>query len=65
MPLEKRGMGDKPIFPDNVIERAEDFGLALLSSVDFFHAFCQFLLGNVAGDKILDEITKSVGVVKF
>jgi len=65
LPLNQRNTHQKPIFPKNVIERAEANNVALVSSVDFFEAFCKFLNNRSLGKKILDCIVHSVGVVDF
>lgn len=56
---------DQPFFPDNVIASAKSNDIALVSSVSFFHVFCKFLAGEIAGEKILDAIVNSSGVVEF
>lgn len=56
---------DQSFFPDNVIVSAKSNDIALVSSVEFFLAFCKFLAGEIAGEKILDAIVSSSGVVKF
>jgi hypothetical protein len=65
LPLQARAQTDTPVFPDNVIVRATSLSIALVSSVDFFDAFCKFLKGELAGEAILDRITTTVGVVDF
>jgi hypothetical protein len=52
-------------FPDNVITSAASNSIELVSSIDFFHVFCRFLAGEVAGTAILDRITSAVGVISF
>ena len=64
-PIEKRNTNEKPNFPQNVIERAEDMNISLISSVDFFNIFCDFLENKIKGQKILDKIVSSRGLVKF
>ncbi|MEQ1704633.1 MAG: hypothetical protein ABL867_01510, partial [Rickettsiales bacterium] len=54
-----------PAFPDNVIASAISNDIALVSSVDFFQAFCSFLQGDKTGEEILDTIVGAVGVVEF
>jgi len=64
-PPMQRGEVDTPIFPPNVIERATQLGFALVSSLDFFNAFSQFLDGKVEGVAILRPLIAANGVVKF
>ncbi|NYH13459.1 hypothetical protein [Paraburkholderia bryophila] len=62
LPLDERGTGDRPIFPQNVQVRARTLGIALVSTVDLFDAFCAFLSGRVTGDAVLEWMTNAVGV---
>jgi len=39
--------------------------ISLISSVDFFNIFCEFLEENIKGHEILDKIVSSKGLVKF
>ncbi len=64
-PIEERGTQDTPIFPDNVIRRACDLKIALVSSVEFFSAFCKFLDNELTGTEIIEQIVNSEGVVSF
>ncbi|MFM0513330.1 hypothetical protein [Paraburkholderia sp. RL17-373-BIF-A] len=61
----ERDTNDRPIFPRNVIERAQQFGVALVSSVDLFHAFSRFLNNEVSAEAILSLITSAKGVADF
>jgi hypothetical protein len=63
--LQERGTASTVIFPENVINRANSVGIALVNSVDFFGAYAGFLAGQVLGETILDRITSSTGVVNF
>jgi hypothetical protein len=63
--LHDRGLENTAVFPDNVIARGQQLGIALVSSVDFFNVFCRFLEREVTGEAILDRITSAVGVVDF
>jgi len=65
IPVNKRNEHGKPTFPSNVIQRAEATNIALVSSVDFFNAFCEFLENKSLGKKILDHIINQTGVVSF
>ncbi len=63
VPIEQRNTNAKPNFPQNVLSRAQDMNISLLSSVDFFEAFCRFLEDNSIGHKILGKIVSSIGLV--
>ena len=65
IPLNQRNIHGKPIFPQNVIDRANSTNIALLSSVDFFEQFCKFLENKSLGRKILKHIVNSTGVINF
>lgn len=62
LPPGERNTNDRPIFPGNVIERAQQLGVALVSSIDFFYAFSRFLNKEVSGKKILSTITNANGM---
>jgi len=64
IPPAERGTNDKPIFPDNVVSRAEQWDVALVSSTDFFSAFLRFLNAG-DGSAVLDAIVQQKGVVAF
>lgn len=64
-PPQERGTKEKPEFPDNVMRRAKDLQIALVSSTAFFVAFCAFLNDQALGSQILRQMTTSVGVVDF
>ncbi|MBN3755910.1 hypothetical protein G3N95_23395 [Paraburkholderia sp. Tr-20389] len=64
LPPEERDTNDQPIFPENVRKRALQLDIALVSTVEFFKAFCAFLEGRVDGARVLDWLTESVGIVK-
>lgn len=65
LPISERGKNDTPIFPDNVVKRAIQREIALISAVDFLEAFSRFLNGEVSGEAILDAMTAQSGVVDF
>jgi uncharacterized small protein (DUF1192 family) len=65
LPPTERDTKDKPIFPQNVIERAQQFGVSLVSSVDLFYAISGFLNGEIAAEGILTVITSASGVADF
>ncbi|MDA2911880.1 hypothetical protein MYX04_13255 [Nitrospiraceae bacterium AH_259_D15_M11_P09] len=64
-PPSERGTAEKPEFPVNVVERANQLGVALVSSALFFNSFCQFLKDRSLGHTILREIVGGVGVITF
>jgi hypothetical protein len=65
LPPSERDTKDKPIFPGNVIDRAKQFGVSLVSTVDLFDVFCRFLNKEVSGEAILTCITSASGVADF
>ena len=65
LPLKQRNTSEKPNFPSNVVSRAKDMNIALISSVDFFKAFCSFLEDKTIGDSILSKIVNTSGPVDF
>ncbi len=65
LPLGQRNTKQKPVFPSNVEKRAKASNIALVSSVDFFKAFCGFLKDKSLAPKILNCIVSSTGVVDF
>jgi hypothetical protein len=64
-PPKKRGTTEMPEFPPNVIERATQWQVALVSSTMFFSAFCAFLRDPTRANPILRAITVANGVVDF
>ncbi|WP_109483278.1 hypothetical protein [Paraburkholderia sp. C35] len=65
LPPNERNTNDRPVFPKNVIERAQQFGVSLVSSVDLFYAISRFLNGEIRADEILDVVTNANGVADF
>ena len=63
IPIEQRTGNEHIFFPDNVVNRAQKLDICLLSSVDFYFAFCKFLAGEIVGEVILDQIVNTIGVV--
>lgn len=63
LPIEQRNTYEKPYFPPTVISRAEDINIALISSVDFYKAFCSVLDKKVDGNSILNKIVNTKGIV--
>jgi hypothetical protein len=64
LPPHDRGEPEHPVFPDNVKKRAEQYDVALVSSIDFYQAFMGFL-EHCQGGSILDAVTTQKGTVKF
>jgi hypothetical protein len=62
-PPEERATREQPEFPDNVIRRSEQWGIALLSSVRFFCLFSEYLDGKKDGNLILRQIVAANGCV--
>ena len=60
-PPEMRGTEDKQEFPDNVIKRAEQWGISLVSSRAFFEAFVKALETPKLSNDLLVKITSSSG----
>ncbi|CAG9233760.1 hypothetical protein BGLA2_610036 [Burkholderia gladioli] len=65
LPPAERDTKDRPIFPPNVIERAQQFGVSLVSTLDLYRAFSRFLSGEVSPQAILSVITEANGVADF
>ena len=64
-PPSDRGTTDKPEFPQNVVDRACERNIALVSSTQFFGVFCEFLKGTLSGEEILRKIVEGIGVVNL
>jgi hypothetical protein len=64
-PPDERNTSENPEFPDNVISRAEQWNIALISSAEFFEAFCLFMNDKSKGAKILQDIISASGIVEF
>jgi hypothetical protein len=65
MPPNERNRQDTQTFPANVISRATAMGMGLVSSAEFFDAYCRFLAKEVDGGIILRAIVAGSGVVSF
>lgn len=63
--LQERNAEKRPNFPPNVIDRATKNDISLVSSVDFFKIFCKFLEGKIEGQKVLETIINTKGLVIF
>ena len=64
MPPHERNNHNTPVFPKNLIERAEQWNVALVSSINFYNAFLEFFEHN-NGDSLLIALTSQSGVVNF
>lgn len=64
-PPDMRGMEDTQEFPDNVVKRAEQWGISLVSSTAFFEAFVKALETPELSNDLLVKITTSTGVASF
>jgi len=64
-PPEDRDSNDKPEFPQNVVDRAIQYRIALVSSREFFVVFCHFLQDRTLGTNILLQIIETAGIVNF
>ena len=61
-PPEMRGTEDTPEFPDNVVKRAEQLGISLVSAKAFFDAFVRALKAPEVSNDLLAAITRSSGI---
>lgn len=59
---DQRDTNDRPIFPNNVVARAKQFGISLVSTVDLFHAFDRFLTNELTADQVLKWMVSANGV---
>jgi hypothetical protein len=64
-PPDNRDTAESPEFPANVVLRAEQWNIGLISSTKFFDAFCSFLRDRSKGEKILQDIVNTSGKVNF
>ena len=65
LPPDQRVTSEHPVFPNNVEVRAQQVGMALLNSLDFFNALGRVLVGEISGTAVLDRIAASTGVVNL
>lgn len=65
MPPEMRNKPNTPVFPDNVIQRAEQWGISLLSSQTLFDSVIKVLNNSEEAGEILKRITTTCGVVQL
>ena len=64
-PPEMRGTEDTSEFPDNVVKRAEQWGISLVSAMAFFEAFVRALEAPELSGDILAALTGSSGIANF
>ena len=62
LPPPERGAENTPEFPDNVIQRAQQWNISLVSSRLFFYAFVKALLEKKKASQILDAVITANGV---
>lgn len=65
LPLEERNTNERPNFTPFTIPRAQDMNISLVSSEDLFKAFCLFIEDKITGDRILEKVVSSVGLVNL
>ncbi len=61
-PPEMRGREDTLEFPDNVVRRAEQWGISLVSARAFFEAFVRTLEAPELSSDLLAALTRSRGI---
>ena len=64
-PPDQRETKDKPEFPDNVVKRATQWQISLVSSTRFFAAFSAYLSDTFQGKALLQCLTSANGVADF
>lgn len=65
IPPNERDTTHKPEFPDNVVRRAKELNVALVSSTRFFKVYCQFMNDKSKAPLIMKEILNHNGVIGF
>jgi hypothetical protein len=60
-----RGTEATPEFPDNVVKRATEWNISLVSSKLFFSAFLRTLNDPSLSSQVLTDVTTGNGVVEF
>ena len=65
LPLEQRGIGDKQIFPKNVIKIAENRNIGLISTAELFKAYCKVLGNAQRREDVIDKIISKKGVISL
>ncbi len=61
----QRGGKEAPVFPDNVVKRAQDNDIALLDTVDLYAALNLFWLGNLSGEDVFESLFEGRGAVRL
>ena len=61
----ERNTAHKPEFPDNVVNRAKELNVALVSSTKFFEVYCQFMKDESKAPLIMKEILNHNGIIRF
>lgn len=62
MPPAMRNAEDTPVFPDNVVKRAEQWKISLVSSLTLFDAVLKVLGEEAKAKDILASITTAKGI---
>jgi hypothetical protein len=65
LPPDMRRTEETHEFPENVVKRAEQWGISLVSSKAFFDAFLKSLLDISFSRSILDSVTNANGIARF
>jgi hypothetical protein len=65
VPPRERGSDDKPTFPPNVATFGEQHGIALLSTVELFSAYCTHLQGEVDTKTLFTWLMEGRGVLRM
>jgi hypothetical protein len=65
LPQDQRGTEETPEFPENVVKRAEQLNISLVSSRAFFAAVMNALRDKSLSQNILGKIISGNGVVFF
>jgi len=64
-PVEDREKPGTMSFPDNVIQRAEAIGAALVSGVELYTALCAVWSGQLTGGQVFSRLMKGRGVTRL
>jgi hypothetical protein len=65
MPPDMRNKEETPEFPDNVVKRAEQLGISLVSSSILLGSVLHVLKKEVEAARILSIMTTTIGVLRF
>lgn len=63
LPLEERAK--KEPFSIHLVEDAHIEDMALVTTVELFRAYCEFLKGNISSDEIIEQLFSGVGQTKL